>query len=232
MKTFTGVSLRRKSAFTLIELLIVVLIIAILAAIAMPNFLEFQVRAKVARVKHDMRSIATAIEAFRVDNGHYPPQRNPTHYFADVNDPLWSVLQPGDRDYRTDLAHASLTSPISYLSSAPHDPFLYPLPNREHQPGSWQYGTDPEEKAVWVLESVGPNLGGIWYKTDNHRDLDKPYAGGNIPGESFRRLYVEVGMEATYRLFVAGDGSPGFPGSYDPTNGSISTGDIFRFSNR
>ncbi len=52
--------------FTLIELLIVVLIIAILAAIAVPNFLEFQTRSKVSRAVSDMRSIATAVEAYMV----------------------------------------------------------------------------------------------------------------------------------------------------------------------
>ncbi|HBF35528.1 TPA: hypothetical protein DDW35_13275 [Candidatus Sumerlaeota bacterium] len=62
-----------KKAFTLIELLIVVAIIAILAAIAVPNFLEAQVRAKISRAHSDMRSLATAIEAYSVDNkSRYP----------------------------------------------------------------------------------------------------------------------------------------------------------------
>src|SRR3978361_2219273 len=59
---------RLARAFTLIELLIVVAIIAILAAIAVPNFLEAQTRSKVVRVKADMRTLATALEAYRVDN--------------------------------------------------------------------------------------------------------------------------------------------------------------------
>ena len=62
-----------KRAFTLIELLIVVLIISILASIATPNYLEFTTRAKVARVMADMRTCATAIEAYCVINGPYVP---------------------------------------------------------------------------------------------------------------------------------------------------------------
>ena len=68
-----GKSARARSAFTLIELLIVVAIISILAAVAVPNFLEAQARSKVARVKTDMRSFVTAIEAYRVDGDAYPP---------------------------------------------------------------------------------------------------------------------------------------------------------------
>src|SRR3712207_5517880 len=59
------------SGFTLIELLIVVAIIAILAAIAVPNFLEAQTRAKVSRAKADMKSLVTAMEAYGVDHNRY-----------------------------------------------------------------------------------------------------------------------------------------------------------------
>ena len=65
-----------KKGFTLIELLIVVAIIGILAAIAVPNFLNAQVRAKVARVQGDFRTIATALEMYRLDNGRYISRQN------------------------------------------------------------------------------------------------------------------------------------------------------------
>ncbi|MDX1972194.1 MAG: prepilin-type N-terminal cleavage/methylation domain-containing protein [Candidatus Sumerlaeia bacterium] len=61
-----------KKGFTLIELLIVVAIIAILAAIAVPNFLEAQTRAKVSRAASDMRTLDTALAAYFVDNNKYP----------------------------------------------------------------------------------------------------------------------------------------------------------------
>ena len=58
----------KNKGFTLIELLVVVGIIAILASIAIVNLLHAQVRARVARVKADMRTLTTAIEAYSVDN--------------------------------------------------------------------------------------------------------------------------------------------------------------------
>jgi prepilin-type N-terminal cleavage/methylation domain-containing protein len=63
---------KKNTGFTLIELLIVVAIIAILAAIAIPNFLAAQVRSKVSRVKSNMRTAATAIESYKVDTNEYP----------------------------------------------------------------------------------------------------------------------------------------------------------------
>ncbi len=63
---------RDSKGFTLIELLIVVAIIGIIAAIAIPNLLNAIDRGKQKRTMADMRSIGTAIESYAVDNNVYP----------------------------------------------------------------------------------------------------------------------------------------------------------------
>lgn len=93
MKPFGG-----GKAFTLIELLIVIAIILILIGIALPNFLEAQMRAKVVAFRGDARTIAIAEESYFLDHKTY------------TNDGIY-------------LAYVQLTSPIKYLSSIPSDPF-------------------------------------------------------------------------------------------------------------
>ena len=100
--------MEKRKAFTLIELLIVVAIIAILAAIAVPNFLEAQTRAKISRVKSDMRSMATATEAYRVDNTQYPAWGLPYYEMGNI---MWVTRQ------------MRLTTPIAYITSLASDPF-------------------------------------------------------------------------------------------------------------
>ena len=106
-----------KKAFTLIELLIVVAIIAILAAIAVPNFLEAQTRSKVSRGRADMRSISVALEAYTVDFNQYPlvgsSQAN-----AGVD-----VMRSLGVESRTYSLPVTLSTPIAYMTSIPKDAF-------------------------------------------------------------------------------------------------------------
>lgn len=63
---------RNSKGFTLIELLIVVAIIGIIAAIAIPNLLNAIDRGKQKRTMSDLRSVGTAIESYAVDMNFYP----------------------------------------------------------------------------------------------------------------------------------------------------------------
>ena len=95
----------RKRAFTLIELLIAVAIIGILAAIAVPNFLNAQTRAKVASIYGSMKSAQTAIGAYIVDWG-------------------WAPIDHAD-DAQTGSSYVPLTTPVAYINSIEifRDPF-------------------------------------------------------------------------------------------------------------
>jgi prepilin-type N-terminal cleavage/methylation domain-containing protein len=92
--------------FTLIELLVVVAIIGILAAIAVPNYMGAQVKARTAQAKMDLRALAQAVESYHVDRRVYPQTSlEPTSFFVATVAPM-------------------LSTPVAYLSSPPvKDPF-------------------------------------------------------------------------------------------------------------
>jgi len=184
--------------FTLIELLIVVAIIAILAAIAIPNFLEAQVRSKVSRDKEDMRSCATALESYSVDHNGYPPM-------ADVGSAhRWGNY---DADFHSRLP-SYLTTPQPYMTTLPNDPFLdyhpgFPIAGyryvyynmREHlaaMPTSTWWQALRRLEGDWCMYGVGPDKD-AW----------------NTYGYVATLVYI----------------------NYDPTNGTVSTGNIWRTHN-
>lgn len=62
----------KRRGFTLIELMVVIAIIIILSAIAIPNYLKMTERAKKSRIASDMATLATGLETFKTDWGSYP----------------------------------------------------------------------------------------------------------------------------------------------------------------
>jgi type II secretory pathway pseudopilin PulG len=78
----------KPNGFTLIKSLIAVAVIAILAAIALPNLLEAQTGSKVSRVKSELRTIAGALEAYHAGCGHYPPWISNR---VRINPPKWTI---------------------------------------------------------------------------------------------------------------------------------------------
>lgn len=181
-----------RKAFTLIELLIVVGIIAILAAIAIPNLLEAQTRSKIARAKSDLRTLATALEAYHTESHAYPDLIPP----------------PEDIDTGGAWLLKRLTTPIAYISSLPFDPFLPPAKPEPLMPPEGRktyrytaYPIPPDPARVWSLASNGPDL-------------------------SADTMGVYRGFSPT--LFFGGDPMLSGWTLYDPTNGTLSRGDLFR----
>ncbi len=83
-----------------------------MAAIAVPNFLNAQIRAKVAKAESELKTITTALESYRIDNNIYPP-------WLDEN---------GVQKNPVNRRLIPLTTPVSYIPAVPQDPFLYGPP--------------------------------------------------------------------------------------------------------
>lgn len=86
---------RSNRGFTLIELLIVVAIIGLIAAIAIPNLLNAVDRGKQKRTMADIRSVSTAVESYAVDNTLYPVGNTVSAISASL-EPLYIANVPPD----------------------------------------------------------------------------------------------------------------------------------------
>ena len=205
------------SGFTLIELLIVVAIIAILAMIAVPNFLEAQTRSKVARVRTDMRTIVVALEAYFVDWNGYCRHRDfdpsPPNPPPEQQDPWWR----------------GLTTPVAYMGPVPKDPFAKITSlaaqsvtaaaacggyiHYEPWQNTWD-GIMADDWGPWIGFVPEMRSRGLWYflwcvGPDGDTDCGAVARGGRGGSQT--------------------DKGQAMAAFYDPTNGTISSGDLLRF---
>lgn len=193
--------------FTLIELLIVVAIISILAAIAVPNFLEAQTRSKVSRTATDLRSIATALEAYRVDSNTYPCVGNV--HAPQCSDLLISFYQ----------RLCCVTTPVAYITALPHDPFA--VPGKSAGEGNGHPLPFTDETYCYAPGNFYFNHGVMETSTEYTRSLFSLAGRGPDCAICFGNLCVAHPRAIKSAAYVRG--------VYDATNGTISAGDIFRF---
>ncbi len=209
------------AGFTLIELLIVVSIIAILAAIAVPNFLEAQTRSKVAAAKSNIRTGMTALEMYRVDNNRYPSTRA-----LFPKDPLGLLASSQLTVLSTPISYIqnsqSLRDPFGRIRITPatfrgpnqprQNPFPEATPPNEdksllyfHYPTlAVKYQYPPLDTSMSSLVSIGPDL------------ADSLGAFSPLSDQQLSELFTDVNIHPTDTI-------------YDPTNGTVSNGDIVGF---
>lgn len=167
-----------RKGFTLIELMIVVAIIIILAAVAIPNYLRMTDRARRSRVAGDFSSIATALEAYQVDWGTYPDDaaaatglsgsfgKNNTDtmiYHELIGDDQATLNQKGSNNLTLTGEPAGIEYIKAGTLAAMYNPF------NPNDTNDYFYCSSPTGKH-WVL-AVQYNATDILYRTDMITDL-------------------------------------------------------------
>jgi prepilin-type N-terminal cleavage/methylation domain-containing protein len=203
-----------RKAFTIIELLIVAAVLGMIALVAIPNFEMAQHRSKVSRVTADLRTIASALEAYAYDySGAYPydgysaPPGSGYNYWylsrmlstpvaylptCHIQDPFRGVaVSPAlyqSNDYRYVCVESTWGDDWDYLYGSPTVSAYFPAMNAEF--GGWRLsGCGPDR-------TMGPNG---WPGISTQPPYSYPAGSLQVP--------------------------------YDPTNGTASQGDIIRSHN-
>ena len=195
----------RTKGFTLIELLIVVAIIAILAAIAIPNLLQAQVRAKVSRAHSDMRSMATAVESYSVDFGTYPVYNAFSSSINRMPKGLWV-----------------LSTPIAYMGNQ-FSNFVDPFTKTD------------QATLNRVEIFYEPGYGSLFGTQNSTISSRSGISAGKVARDCFIIESTGPDtLDSNHTWFWGLDVRPGNTRwrGYDPSNGIVSLGDIIRIGGR
>lgn len=132
----------RQAGFSLIEIMVVVVILGILAALVVPKIISRPDDARIVKAKQDVLAIQNALDLYRLDNGFYPSTDQGLK--ALVSKPSTS---PEPRDWR------------SYLKNLPKDPwgrdYLYLNPGQHGEIDIYTNGADGQPGGTGVNAVIG-----------------------------------------------------------------------------
>ncbi len=128
--------------FSLIEIMVVVVILGILAALVVPKIISRPDEARVVKAKQDVLAIQNALDLYKLDNGIYPSTDQ--GLMALVEKP---TTNPEPRDWKT------------YLKTVPKDPwgrdYLYLNPGQHGEVDVFTYGADGQPGGTGINAEIG-----------------------------------------------------------------------------
>ncbi|HEA25596.1 MAG TPA: type II secretion system protein GspG [Ectothiorhodospiraceae bacterium] len=137
-------SVKRESGFTLIEVMVVVVILGILAAVVVPKIMDNPDKARIIKAKQDIRAIESALNLYKLDNFNYPATDQGLEAL---------VSQPGGEPKANNWKQGG------YLAKLPKDPwgepYLYLSPGANGVIDIFTYGADGRSGGDGVATDIG-----------------------------------------------------------------------------
>lgn len=134
----------KQQGFTLIEVMVVVVILGILAAVVVPKIMDNPDKARIIKVKQDIRQLESALDLYRLDNFNYP----------NTDQGLEALLRAP-----TDLANSGNYKQGGYMRRLPIDPwgadYLYLTPGEHYEIDIYSLGSDGAPGGTGTATDIG-----------------------------------------------------------------------------